>query len=319
MTLKHNQNMTKQVIGAIAATAFLSISAILPQAAFSQSSPGTSGDPRVDEPNTNNRVDDPSRPTTENMNRGNVNVPANSMPSRGNVYSNPNSQMDNSGFGGGTGGMDLDQSAPMQPANRIERYSQPGATDPSRSTEYLPPANSPRSSNSNGQMNDQVNNSGFGGGTGGASSESLSPANSPSNSNSNGQMNDQMNNSGSGSGTGGMTNMDRGNDRYTAPNSNMPGRGTYTGPSGQINRTSGPNSGTVDSQMNNTGGGTGGTSGSIDNQINNSTSPGSATPGSGSTNYNNRSNTDGSSTNDNTNGDNAGGGTGGTGTVPGLW
>lgn len=292
MTFNRNQNTVNKVVGAIAATAFLSISAILPQAAFSQSSPGVSGDPRVDEPSTRNRVDDPSRPATNNTNQGDMNqgdmnqggtvAPANSTPARGGVYSNPSGQRNDSGFGGGAGGGNFDQSGPAQPANRIERYSQPGATDPSRSTEYLPPANSTEEGETN--SNTQMNNSGFGGGTGG---------------------------------TGSTESIDRGNDRYTAPNSNLPGSSTYSNPSAQqINRTSGPNSG------------------NIDNQINNSTSPGSATPGSGSSNYNNDrsniNNSGGSNVNSGSNvnnggsgidnsGSNTGGGAGGTGAVQGLW
>lgn len=289
MTLNRTQTSVNRAIGAIAATAFLGITTILPQAAFSQS-PGASGDPRVDEPNTNNRVDDPSRPATGDMNRD-VNAPANSSPSRGGVDSNPSGQSqynnnNNSGFGGGAGGVNYDQEGPPQPANRIERYSQPGATDPSRSTEYLPPANSTEEGNtninSNGRMNDQMNNSGFGGGTGGTG------------------------------GTSNSTDVNRGNDRYTAPNNNLPGRGTYTTPQSQNNTDGG------------VGGGTGGT---IDNQINNSTSPGSATPGSGSSNIdNNRSNQNNGGTNLNNNGGNTteggantGGGAGGTGAVQGLW
>jgi hypothetical protein len=213
--MKFNQNTVTKLAGAIAATAFLSITAILPQAAFAQSNPGASGDPRVDEPNTNTRVDDPSRPAT-NMDR-----PANAAPTQGGVYSNPSGQMNDAGSGGGAGGADfnrsnLDQSAP-QPANRIERYSQPGATDPARNTEYLPPANSPERSNSNGRMNDQMNNSGTGGGA------------------------------------GGINNMNRGNDRFTGPSSNQPGAGTYSTPRSQMNNSgSGSGSGgTIDNRINN--------------------------------------------------------------------
>ncbi len=208
--MKNTQNITR-LASAIAATVFLSLTAILPQAAFAQN-PGASGDPRVDEPNTNTRVDDPSRPAT-NMDR-----PANSAPTQGGIYSNPNGQMNNSGMGGGAGGSEagrsMDQTRPEAPQNRIERYSQPGATDPSRSTEFNPPANAP--------------------------------------SNSSGQMNQPMNNTGTGSGSGGMSG-DRGNDRFTAPSSNMPGRGTYTAPRGQVNDAGvgGGAGGTVDNQINN--------------------------------------------------------------------
>ncbi|MDX2228381.1 MAG: hypothetical protein NW220_01995 [Leptolyngbyaceae cyanobacterium bins.349] len=245
MNFKHNQNTIAKLTGAIAATAFLSVSAILPQAAFSQQSPGAVGDPRVDEPNTNTRINDPSRPINE-QNRP-LNAP--NSPSRSDA---PSGQMNNTGVGGGTGGMNnVDGSRPERPENRIEKYTQPGATDPSRSTEFTPPANSPSRSNSSGQMNDQMNNTGTGGGA------------------------------------GGTVNQNRGSDRYTAPSTTTPGRGTYTTPSTQINRTSGPNSGNVD------------------NQINNSTFPGAATPGTGS--------------NNNSGGSNTGGGAGGSGAVPGLW
>lgn len=251
-----NQNVVTNVARAIAASAFLSVAVMLPQAGFAQQqSPGAVGDPRVDEPNTNTRINDPARPINEQNN----NTSGPNAGSNGNT-STPNSQMNNSGFGSGSGagGMGAGQSSPDQPANRIERYSQPGATDPTQNTEYVPPS---------------AGNS-----------------------------------------------ENRGNDRYTSPNS-APGRGTYSSPRSQTDGTS-------------SGGGAGGVEGSIDNRINNSTSPGSATPGSGSTNNNqlntpsgtnNNSNPSNYNNNNRTNYDtntNTGGGTGGTsgsGAVPGLW
>lgn len=201
--------------GAIAATAFLSLTAILPQAVLAGENPGATGDPRVDEPNTNTRIDDPSRPAT-NMDR-----PANSAPTQGGVYSNPSGEMNNSGVGGGAGGSEIDQSnsnqvRPEDPQNRIERYSQPGATDPSRSTEYTPPANSTDRGSSTDRMNQPMNNTGAGSGAGGVSG-------------------------------------DRGNDRFTAPSSTMPGSSTYSTPRSQVNDAGGGGGagGSVDNQINN--------------------------------------------------------------------
>ncbi|MDX2240963.1 MAG: hypothetical protein NW224_09790 [Leptolyngbyaceae cyanobacterium bins.302] len=324
--IKLNQNAAIKLMGAIAATAFVGVSAILPQGAFAQSqqqSPGATGDPRVDEPNTNTQTNDPARPLN---NQSSPLQPPNAMPNRGNTtpsdsMNNPRGEVNNTGTGGGAGGVGniVDTSRPEQPRNRIEKYTQPGATDSSRSTEYLPPYAGDYNS-------DEVNSTGTGGGGGGGMSDpdrssSQQPNNTIERYTQPGAT--DPNRSSQNTTPSSVDAQNRGNDRYTSPNS-APGRGTYTTPSSQIN----------DSGV---GGGAGG---NVDNRINNSTSPGSATPGSGSTNYNNNTTTPGATTpdsgttNNNTtspnstpnsgttnsnDGSNTGGGAGGTGAVQGLW
>lgn len=222
MNLNHHTNTFRKVVGAIAATSFLSVIALLPQAAFSQQSPGDLGAPRVDEPNTNNQTNDPSRPVNDSASPS---LPVNTVPDRSNSnfnnqenkpgqMNNTDQKSKNAGESGSAENINFDQARPLRPANRIERYTQPGATDPRFDAEYVPTANSTEESNTN-NSNSRMNNMGV--------------------SNGNSGINGTVDN--------------RGNDRYTAPNSNFPGRGTYTTPRSQV-----PNSG-VDT----------GTSGTVNN------------------------------------------------------
>lgn len=132
-----NQNTVTNIVRAIVATAFLSAAVILPQAGFSQQSPGAVGDPRVDEPNNNSQVNDPSRPVNEQNNTSGPNAGSNSNTSM------PDNQMNNSGYGSGSGSggimMDRDSDSNKEFSNRIEKYTNdPNATNTRRNMEYLP-------------------------------------------------------------------------------------------------------------------------------------------------------------------------------------
>lgn len=139
--MMRNQKIVKTVLQAIAASAFLSVAVMLPQAGFSQESPGAVGDPRVDEPNSNTQINDPARPINEQVN-------PTSGPNAGsdsNTNTTPNSQMNNSGYGSGSGAggtsMDMGRFDDNDTSfdNRIERYTNdPNATNTERNTEYIP-------------------------------------------------------------------------------------------------------------------------------------------------------------------------------------
>lgn len=235
-----NQNIVFNVARAIAASAFLSVAVMLPQAGFSQQSPGAAGDPRVDEPNTNTRINDPSRPINE---QGNTTSGPNAG-QNGNT-STPNSQMNNSGFGSGSGagGTGVDRSNPDQPANRVERYTQPGATDPNQTTDYVPPA----AGNSQNRGNDVYTspNSAPGRGT------YTSPRS---------QTDNNMNTGGGAGGVGGS--IDNRINNSTSPGSATPGTGsTNYNNNDQLNTPSGTNNNNNRTNYDtntNTGGGAGG-------------------------------------------------------------
>lgn len=236
MTFNWTQMIATRTTSAIAASAFLCLSVVLPQSVAAQQSPGAVGDPRVDEPNTNTQINDPSRPV--NPQNSPLNQP-NAAPNRGNTL--PNNQMNNRGVGGGAGGMNnVDTTPAPRPNNRLEQFNQPGATDPSRSTEYSPPANSPSRSNPGGRLND----SGVGGGTGGTGTTNTNPGN-----------------------------ANPGRDRLNSPTTPTPNRGTNQTPRSQttpnpVNNTGSDgadsqlnNSTTPNRGVNNTGGGTSNTGG----------------------------------------------------------
>ncbi|MBF2028132.1 MAG: hypothetical protein IGS48_15420 [Oscillatoriales cyanobacterium C42_A2020_001] len=244
MNFKLNQKAMNSLVGAIAASAFLGVAAVIPQAAFSQTqSPGASGDVKVDEganAPAGTRVDDPSRPMT---NQNDSSAPANSAPAqRSDRYDRDGST---------TPGVRSQQ----QPENRVEKYTQPDGSKPnttnrsgenpssyttpgSRGTDRLtsPSQNTPGRgtyTSPRSQVND--NSTGVGGGAGGTGADS------------------QINNS-----TSPNTNAQPDNriERYTQPGSTTPNSTTP-------NSTTTPNSGTgVDGTGDSTGGGTGG-SGSV--------------------------------------------------------
>lgn len=205
MTFNFNQHTATKIASAIAATAFLSVAAVLPQAAFSQSSPGSSGDPRVDEPGTGTRVDDPSRPATGGTSERNQNTPMDGSPASGGVYSNPSGQMNNTGTGGGAGGTGTNQSRPEQPENRLEQYGQPGVNDPTRSRQTAP-------TSPGGMMTPGPNRST----TPNPTTPNRSTIPTPQGQNS----------TGTGGGAGGNTNIDRQINNSTSPGSATPGAGS---------------------------------------------------------------------------------------------
>jgi len=207
MIFNFNRHTAAKVASAIAATAFLSAATVLPQAAFSQSSPGSSGDPRTDEPGTGTRVDDPSRPATggtSERNRNNI-TPTDGSPAGGGVNSTPRGQMNDSGVGGGAGGTGTDQSRPAQPQNRVEQYGQPGVNDPARSRQTAP-------TSPGGTMTPGTNRSTMPSSTTPNRSTVPTPQGQDS--------------TGTGGGAGGNTNIDRQINNSTSPGSATPGAGS---------------------------------------------------------------------------------------------
>jgi len=136
--MRLNQNTVTNIVQTIVASTFLITVITLPQAGFSQQSPGAVGVPQVDEPNSNSQINDPSRPINEqNPSTSEPNADSN------NNTSMPNNQMNTSGYGsgGGAGGSTTDRysNGDGQFSNRIERYTNdPNATNTRRNVEYLP-------------------------------------------------------------------------------------------------------------------------------------------------------------------------------------
>uniref|UniRef100_A0A832H4M6 Uncharacterized protein n=1 Tax=Oscillatoriales cyanobacterium SpSt-402 TaxID=2282168 RepID=A0A832H4M6_9CYAN len=250
MNFEHNHKSTTSLIGAIAASAFLGVAIVFPQAAFSQTqNPGTSGDPRIDHPGTNNRVDDPSRPLN---NSNDANTPANTTPS-GNVNQS-------TGVGGGAGGSGVEgqmnnrtNTSDQQPDNRIERYTQPNSTEPGRSNDtnnpssyttpgsrgndrYTSPTQNTPGRGTYSSPRGQVNSpSGVGGGAGGSGTvDSQTSPTSP-----------------------GTVQPDNRIERYTQPGSTTPN--TTTTPDTNRSTTPDSGSGNFGTEGSNTGGGAGGT------------------------------------------------------------
>lgn len=246
MNFKRNQKIVNSLIGAIVAGAFVGVAAVFPQTVSAQTqSPGATGDPKVDEganAPAGTRIDDPSRPTTnqnqnQNQNQNNTNAPANA---------NPAQRSDRYDRDGSTAPGVRSQ---QQPENRVEKYTQPDGSNPlgdrsgdnpssyttpgSRGTDRLtsPTQNTPGRgtyTSPRSQVND--NSTGTGGGAGGTGADS------------------QINNS-----TSPNTNAQPDNriERYTQPGSTTP---NSTTPSNST-----PSSGTgVDGTGGSTGGGAGG-------------------------------------------------------------